>query len=53
MTADSYVRDRDPLESTELVRRLRRMSWIIAAPAVKQRVFESVSAHANANPRLK
>ena len=48
MTADSHVDDRDPLERTELVRRLRRMSWTTAAPAVKQRVFERVSAHARA-----
>jgi hypothetical protein len=49
----SGVHERDPFESTELVRRLRRMSWAIAAPAVKQRVFERISAHASADRRLK
>jgi len=44
MTPDSDVYDRDPFERTALVRRLRRMSWVIAPPEVKQRVLERISA---------
>ena len=43
MTPDSDVYDRDPFETTALVRRLRRMSWVIAPPEVKQRVLERIS----------
>ena len=53
MTPDSDAHDRDPFENTELVRRLRRMSWITAAPAVKRRVFERVSGRTDAHRRVK
>jgi hypothetical protein len=34
--------DEDPLESTELARRLRRMEWPPAPPEVRQRVLERI-----------
>ena len=34
--------DEDPLERTELARRLRRMEWPPAPPEVKQRVLDRI-----------
>lgn len=34
--------DEDPLESTELAQRLRRMQWPPAPPEVKERVLERI-----------
>ena len=34
--------DEDPLESTELARRLRRMEWPPAPPEVKERVLDRI-----------
>jgi hypothetical protein len=38
----SERQDRDPLESSELARRLRRMCWLRPAPEVKERVLERI-----------
>lgn len=35
-------KDVDPLEDSELARRLRRMDWPTAAPEVKQRCLEEI-----------
>ena len=45
MTAEPDPRqhdDDDPLETTELARRLRRMEWPPAPPEVKERVLERI-----------
>ena len=44
MTADSDPshHDEDPLEKSELARRLRRMEWPPAPPEVKQRVLDRI-----------
>jgi hypothetical protein len=34
----------DPLENTDLARRLRRMEWPTAAPEVKQRCYDAILA---------
>lgn len=39
---DSAQNDEDPLERTELARRLRRMQWPPAPPEVKQRVLDRI-----------
>jgi hypothetical protein len=44
MTADfdRSEHDEDPLERTELARRLRRMEWPPAPPEVKKRVLDRI-----------
>ena len=39
---DSAQNDEDPLERTELARRLRRMQWPPAPPEVKKRVLDRI-----------
>lgn len=40
--ADRHQHDDDPLENSELARRLRRMNWPPAPPEVKERVLERI-----------
>ena len=42
--------DDDPLESTELARRLRRMTWPPAPPEVKERVLERIIERSREQP---
>jgi hypothetical protein len=45
MTAEPDYRqrdDEDPLETTELARRLRRMQWPPAPPEVRKRVLDRI-----------
>ena len=39
---DHLSQEQDPLERTELVRRLRRMEWPSAPPEVKDRVLRRI-----------
>ena len=39
---DRHEHEEDPLETTELARRLRRMKWPPAPPEVKARVLERI-----------
>lgn len=52
MTAEPDFRhhDEDPLESTELARRLRRMEWPPAPPEVKERVLERIIERSKGEP---
>ena len=49
MAADSNRshHDEDPLEQSELARRLRRMEWPPAPPEVKQRVLKRIVSRHN------
>ena len=44
---DRYEHEDDPLENTELARRLRRMQWPPAPPEVKARVLDRIVERAN------
>jgi len=44
---DRHKHEEDPLESTELARRLRRMEWPPAPPEVKARVLERIVERAD------
>ena len=53
MTAEPEYRqndDEDPLESTELARRLRRMKWPPAPPEVKDRVLDRIIERSQEEP---
>jgi hypothetical protein len=50
-TASDHDDEKDPLERTELARRLRRMSWPPAPPEVKERILERIVAQCEEDVR--
>ena len=48
--SNRHENDEDPLEQTELARRLRRMEWPPAPAEVRERVLSRIVAHTRQTP---